>query len=92
MSSVQSGSLVLDVQNPFGVAISATMEIGGPGITTLQRVLNIGSGPTSSATLLFTGLELRSFLGKPGVIRHRLITRRTCDRYRDSRGGDGSQD
>lgn len=67
VSNVMSGSLVLDVQNPFGVAISATVEIGGPGITTLQRTLNIGSGPTSSATLSFTGLELQSFLGKAGV-------------------------
>ena len=49
--NVQTGSLLLDVQNPFGVAISLVVEIGGPGIVTLQRTLDIGSGPTSSATL-----------------------------------------
>jgi len=65
--NVQSGALILDVQNPFGVAINVVIEIGGPGIDTLQRVLDIGSGPTSSATLSYTGLELQSFLGKPGV-------------------------
>ena len=67
VSNIQSGSLILDVQNPFGVAINVVIEIGGPGIMTLQRTLDIGSGPTSSATLSYTGLELQSFLGKPGV-------------------------
>ena len=67
VSNLQSGSLILDVQNPFGVAINLLIEIGGPGIMTLQRTLDIGSGPTSSATLPYTGLELQSFLGKPGV-------------------------
>ena len=65
--NVQTGSLLLDVQNPFGVAISLVVEIGGPGIVTLQRTLDIGSGPTSSATLSYTGAELQTFLGKPGV-------------------------
>ncbi len=62
-----SGSLIVDVQNPFGVAISVLVEIGGPGITTLQRTLDIGSAPTSSATLSYTGDEFRTFLGRPGV-------------------------
>ena len=65
--NVQTESLLLDVQNPFGVAISLVVEIGGPGIVTLQRTLDIGSGPTSSATLSYTGAELQTFLGKPGV-------------------------
>lgn len=64
---ILSGSLILDIQNPFGVGISVVVEIGGPGITTLQRTLNIDSGPTSSVTLSYTGAELRSFLGKTGV-------------------------
>ncbi len=67
VSNVQTGSLILDVQNPFGVAISLVVEIGGPGITTIQRTLDIGSGPTSSATLSYTGAELQTFLGKRGV-------------------------
>ncbi len=67
VDNIQSGSLVLDVQNPFGVAIDVVLEIGGPNITTLQRTLNIGSGPTTSATLSYTGPELQSFLGKTGV-------------------------
>ena len=67
VENVVSGSLILDVVNPFGVAIDVTLEIGGPGITTIQKVLNIGSAATTSATLTYTGLELQSFLGQTGV-------------------------
>ena len=67
VSNVQIGSLTLDVQNPFGVAISLVVEIGGPGIMTIQKTLDIGSGATSSATLSYTGDELQTFLGKAGV-------------------------
>ena len=45
VSNLQSGSLILDVQNPFGVSINVVIEIGGPGILTLQDTLDIGSGP-----------------------------------------------
>ena len=37
VSNVQSGSLVLDVQNPFGVAISVTVEIVAPPHSCLFR-------------------------------------------------------
>ena len=67
VSRIISGSLIVDVQNPFGVAISVIVEIGGPGITTLQRVLDIGAGPTSSVSLDYTGADFSSFLGQPGV-------------------------
>ena len=76
VSNIQIGALVLDVQNPFGVAISLVVEIGGGEIIceagdtppcTLKRTLDIGSGPTSSATLSYTGAELQTFLGKTGV-------------------------
>jgi hypothetical protein len=76
VANLQAGSLILDVQNPFGVAISLVVEIGGGDIIcqggdlppcTLKSTLDIGSGPTTSATLLYTGPELRSFLGKTGV-------------------------
>ena len=67
VANIQSGSLVLDIQNPFGVAIDVVVEIGGTNINTLQRNVTIGSGPTTSATLSYTGLDLQSFLGKTGV-------------------------
>ena len=58
--NVQEGSLILDVQNPFEVAIRLVVEIGGgdiicegvdPPPCTLKRTLDIGSGATTSATL-----------------------------------------
>jgi hypothetical protein len=67
VAHIQSGSLVLDVQNPFGVEINIVVEIGGTGITTLQKNLTIGSGVTSYAALTYTGAELQSFLGQSGV-------------------------
>jgi hypothetical protein len=67
VNRIASGSLILDVQNPFGVAIDVVVEIGGPGITTLQRNLNIGSGPTSSVVLDYSRDEFASFLGQSGV-------------------------
>jgi len=67
VSRILSGALIVDVQNPFGVAISVLVEIGAPGIVTLQRTLDIGSGPTSSVVLNYTGAEFQSFLGQPGV-------------------------
>ena len=67
VSNVQVGSLILDVQNPFGVAIGLVVEIGGSDITAIQKTLDIGSGPTSSATLSYTGAELQTFLGKEDV-------------------------
>ena len=64
---IASGSLILDIQNPFGVAIDIVVEIGGPGISTLQRNINIGSGLTSTAVLAYTQAEFASFLGQSGV-------------------------
>jgi hypothetical protein len=67
VSRILNGALIVDVQNPFGVAISVQVEIGAPGIVTLQRTLDIGSAPTSSVALNYTGAEFQSFLGQPGV-------------------------
>ena len=84
VANIQTGSLILDVQNPFGVAINnLVMEIGGgdiicqggdPPPCTLKRTLDIGSGPTTSATLSYTGPELQSFLGKTGVFFRGTVT------------------
>ena len=67
VSNIQEGSLILDVQNPFGVAIDVVVEIGSPLIPVLQKNMTIGSGPTSTATLSYTGADLQSFLGQPDV-------------------------
>jgi hypothetical protein len=63
---VQSGSIILEITNPFGVGMSATADITYSG-GKITKSLNVGSGATSTATLTYSGDELRSFLGKPNV-------------------------
>ncbi len=65
---IQSGSLILDIQNPFGVGVTLSLDISGsfPG-SPIQKNLSIGSGTSSSVTLSYTPAELRSFLGQPNV-------------------------
>ena len=60
---IQQGSVILDVVNPFGVAVSGTVFIGAAP----PKSLSIGSGATSQATISYTGVELRSFLGQQNV-------------------------
>lgn len=70
---VQSGSIILTITNPFGVAMTATLTITVPQTSEQQgRVLNrsVSIGPGSAAqtvTLTYSGDELRSFLGKEQV-------------------------
>lgn len=64
---IQEGSLVLDLVNPFGVAADFTLEIDGPTIAPLTRDFGLSSDETSSVRVSYTGAELRSFLGEPGV-------------------------
>ena len=69
VNRIQSGSLILDIQNPFGVGVdSLSLDISGsfPG-SPIQKGLIIGSGATSSVTLTYTATELQSFLGQPNV-------------------------
>ena len=67
VNRIQSGALILDIQNPFGVGVDLTLDISGPGFTTIQKGLSIGNGATSSVTLMYTATELQSFLGQSGV-------------------------
>lgn len=64
---VQEGALVLDIENPFGVSADFSLEIRGPGISTLTRDFVVSADATSRTSLSFTGAELQSFLGQPGV-------------------------
>ena len=62
-----SGSLILNIQNPFGVEVAnLTLDISGPfPLSPIQKgPITIGSGPTSSVTVTYTAAELRSFLGQ----------------------------
>lgn len=64
---IQEGALVLDIQNPFGVTADLSLEIRGPGVPTLTRNFTVSSQASSRTSLSFTGAELQSFLGQPGV-------------------------
>lgn len=63
---IQSGAIVLDVTNPFGVGVDATVVLHYPG-GTLTRTVTIGAGATSTSELAYSGDDFRRFLGEPGV-------------------------
>jgi hypothetical protein len=63
---IQEGSILLDVTNPFGVAVSGQLVIEYPG-GEISKTLSIGSAATSTVSLPYTGDELRAFLGESGV-------------------------
>lgn len=63
---IEEGAIVLDITNPFGVSMSATIRITGPSVN-LVRTIAVPATATSSVRLSYTGDELRSFLGKEGV-------------------------
>ena len=50
----------------MGVDLSLDISGSFPG-SPIQKSLSIGSGATSSVTLMYTATELQSFLGQSGV-------------------------
>lgn len=64
---IQSGTIILEITNPFGVSMAANISISRPSGGPLTKPVTIGSGATSTAQLTYTGDELRSFLGESGV-------------------------
>ena len=67
VENIISGAVVLDITNPFGVALNVTIDIGGPTIATISKTVDITSDPTSQARLEYDALELQTFLGQTGV-------------------------
>ena len=63
---VLEGSLVLDIQNPFGVGVSIIYDIIAPD-TTISRSLIITSDSISTVTLSYPGDDFCRFLGQPNV-------------------------
>jgi hypothetical protein len=59
---IQSGSLLLDIVNPFGVSVTGNVVIGS-----VTKSFTVPASGTSRVTLGYSGDELRSFLGKPNV-------------------------
>lgn len=66
-SRVLEGAFLLDVTNPFGVSADFDLSISWP-TGTIDRAASITSAPTSQVRIDFTGAELQSFLGEPGVV------------------------
>ncbi|HIF20339.1 MAG TPA: hypothetical protein EYQ27_00170 [Gemmatimonadetes bacterium] len=59
---IQSGTLILDVVNPFGVSVDGTLNIGPTA-----KSFSIASGSTSSTSINYTSSELQSFLGQDNI-------------------------
>jgi len=59
---IVQGAIILDIENPFAVSLSGDINIG----PTTKSFAISGAG-TSRVTLLYTGDELRSFIGLPGA-------------------------
>lgn len=66
--AVVEGAFLLNVSNPFGVGADFSITIDGPTMSPLLRSGVIAPDPESTVELQFTGDELRSFLGEPGVV------------------------
>lgn len=67
VDNILSGALILNLSNPFGVGLTATIDIKSPAIPTISKSLTITSNPTSQVRLEYTRAELRSFLGQMDV-------------------------
>lgn len=65
---IVSGAFILDVTNPFGVSADFTLRVDGPTIAPIQKTAAIPGDAQSRVRIEFTGTELRSFLGQPGVV------------------------
>jgi hypothetical protein len=63
---ILSGSIVLDIANPFGVAFGGTLVIDYPG-GQLSKQVSVPSGTSTSTTISYTQDELRQFLGQDNV-------------------------
>ena len=69
---IQEGSLILDIQNPFGVGVNLSLDISDGGLPPLFLPINknvaITSAATSTVTVGFTQGELQRFLGQADVL------------------------
>jgi len=63
---IEDGTLLLEIQNPFGVAASGTLVIDY-GSGDLTKPLSIASGGSTTSEIDYTGDELRTFLGQSSV-------------------------
>ena len=64
---VESGALVLDVVNPFGVGADFQISVDGPTMATLQKSVSVTGAATEELRIEFTQDEIRSVLGETSV-------------------------
>jgi hypothetical protein len=62
IDAILSGSVVLDVTNPFGVSLTGSLTIG-----TVTKDLLVPADATSNVEVAYTGEELRQILGGTDV-------------------------
>jgi hypothetical protein len=60
--AIVSGTVVMDVTNPFGLTFTGTIVVG-----TVVKNVSVPADVTSTVSVTYTGDELRSFLGIPNV-------------------------
>ena len=60
--AIVSGAVVMNVANPFGLTFSGTLVIGS-----VVKNLTVPADSISTVSLIYTGDELRSFLGFPDI-------------------------
>jgi len=65
---VVSGSLTVDVTNPFGIGAALQISIAGPTISTIQKSAPVTALPASTVVIAFTSDELKSILGADVVL------------------------
>ncbi len=59
---IVSGAVILEVTNPFGVAVDGQINIG-----TTSKSFSLDGSNSSTVSVTYTGNELRSFIGQPNV-------------------------
>ena len=62
IGGIQSGTVVLDVTNPYAVGFDGTITVGS-----IVKDVSISSDASSSVEVAFTGAELRAILDDPQV-------------------------
>lgn len=69
VDKIQSGTLVMDLVNPWSVGAVMNLTIDGPTMAApVVLIAPVPAAPTSRVTVEISQAELRSFLGEPGVV------------------------
>lgn len=68
VDAVQGGSVLVDVINPFGVAVDMDLTIDGPDFAPILKSVALTSAPSSTLTVDFTVAELQAILGASSAV------------------------